>query len=51
MEYEIFYVGMDGLDHMESFEGTNADLQKLITFLEERGAHQIAICCQGIQVI
>lgn len=43
MEFEITYIGMDGAEHTESHIGNRESLARLVTFLEERGAHCIFI--------
>lgn len=40
--YLITYIGMDKLEHVEE-ENTLEEAKKLVTFLEERGAHSIEI--------
>lgn len=41
MTYKITYTGMDRRKHTEIHHGNEASKNKLITFLEERGAHCI----------
>ena len=41
--YEIYWCGMDGLDHEEEFEGTRDELEKRIIELEEYGGYFVSI--------
>ncbi len=40
--YEINYIGFDGVDHQESYEGRLDYLLTYITHIEERGVHEIS---------
>lgn len=40
--YLITYIGMDGLEYSDEVN-TLDEAEKLVTFLEERGAHNIEI--------
>lgn len=43
MEYEVTYTGMDGREHVETHCGDEASKNRLVTFLEERGAQCISV--------
>ncbi len=42
IECTVYYVGMDTLEHEQEFNGTQAELDKELTYLEEHGAHCIS---------
>ena len=43
MTYEISYIGMDGISHTETHVGDEVSKNRVVVFIEERGAHCISV--------